>query len=187
MAVGARDSAGQAGWPRLVANTVYNWLATYVTEFPVKDLTSGFRAMRRRHALRFIDLLPNTFSYPTTLTLAFLRSGLTVKYLPVHMPARAGHSKLRPWRDGTRFLLMIARIATLFSPARVFMPVGGFFFVTGLATYVYRYLTRGRFTNMAALLLSTSVLVFLMGLISEQIASLRMERLGGQERRGEDR
>jgi glycosyltransferase involved in cell wall biosynthesis len=179
MVVGARDAAGQAGWHRLAANTAYNWFATYITEFPVVDLTSGFRAVRRADALRFIDLLPNTFSYPATLTLAFLRSGLTLKYVPVRMPPRVGQSKLRIWKDGTQFLLIITRIATLFSPARVFVPVSGFFLVAGLATYLYRYLTEGRFTNMAAFLVSTAVIIFMMGLVSEQIASLRMERLSG--------
>jgi glycosyltransferase involved in cell wall biosynthesis len=178
MVVGARDSAGQAGWHRLVANTIYNWLATYITEFPVKDLTSGFRAVRRSHALRFIDLLPNTFSYPATITLAFLRSGLAVKYIPVQMPTRVGHTKLHIWRDGVRFLLIIARIATLFAPLRVFLPVSLFFLISGFGIYLYRYLTEGRFTNMAAFLISTGVIIFMMGLISEQIASLRMERFG---------
>jgi glycosyltransferase involved in cell wall biosynthesis len=181
MVVGARDSAGQAGWHRLVANTVYNWLATYITEFAVKDLTSGFHAVRRSQALRFLDLLPNTFSYPATITLAFLRSGLTVKYNPVQMPARVGHTKLHIWKDGVRFLLIIARIATLFAPLRVFLPVSLFFFISGFSIYVYRYLTEGRFTNMSAFLISTGVIVFMMGLISEQIASLRMERFGEGE------
>jgi len=179
MVVGARDAAGQAGWHRLAANSVYNWLASYVTDFPVKDLTSGFRAMRRADALRFIELLPNSFSYPATLTLAFLRSGLTLHYVPVTMPPRRGHSKLRIWRDGTRFLLIIARISTLFAPARVFLPVSGFFFLAGIGTYLYRYVTEGRFTNMAAFLVSTAVIIFMLGLVSEQIAALRMERLGG--------
>jgi glycosyltransferase involved in cell wall biosynthesis len=181
MVVGARASKGQAGWHRYAANRVYNWLATYVTEFPIKDLTSGFRVVRRADTLRFIDLLPNTFSWPATITLAFLRSGLSVKYVPVHMPPRVGHSKLRIWKDGTRFFLIIVRIATLFAPARVFLPVAIFFLGSGLATYLYRYLTAGRFTNMAAFLISTGVMIFMMGLISEQIASLRMERLSRLE------
>jgi glycosyltransferase involved in cell wall biosynthesis len=181
MVVGARDRAGQAGWHRLAANTVYNWLASYVTEFPVKDLTSGFRAVRRSQALRFLDLLPNTFSYPATITLAFLRSGLTVKYISVQMPARVGHTKLHIGRDGARFLLIIARIATLFAPLRIFLPVSLFFLISGFGIYLYRYLTEGRFTNMAAFLISTGVIIFMMGLISEQIASLRMERLSHRE------
>jgi len=181
MVVGARAATDQAGWHRRVANRLYNRLATYVTEFPIQDLTSGFRVFRRADALRFIDLLPNTFSYSTTITLAFLRSGLTVKYVPVSMPSRLGRSKLQPWKDGTRFLLIIARIATLFAPARVFLPVAIFFLGGGLATYLYRYVTEGRFTNMAAFLISTGVIIFMMGLISEQIASLRMEMLSRPE------
>lgn len=182
LVVGARSRSGQAGWHRFAANTVYNWLASYVTEFPVKDLTSGFRAVRRAEALRFIDLLPNTFSYPATMTLAFLRSGLTLKYVPVHMPARVGRSKLRLWKDGTRFLMIITRITTLFAPARVFLPVSAMFFLLGVGIYLYRFLTAGRFPPSAVFLLSTAVIIFMMGLVSEQIAALRMERFGSPQK-----
>lgn len=155
---------------------VYNFLASYVTRFRVEDLTSGFRVMRRRDALRFIDLLPNTFSYPTTLTLAFLRSGLTVKYVPIQTLYRAGQSKISLVTDGILFLLIITKIATLFSPFRVFLPVSVFFFVVGLGNYIYTYVTQNRFTNMSVFALSTAVIIFMLGLISEQIALLRMER-----------
>ena len=128
---------------------IYNLLASYVTHFKVEDLTSGFRAMRRRDALRFIDLLPNTFSYPTTLTLAFLRSGLTVKYVPIQTLYRAGESKISLVTDGIRFLLIITKIATLFAPFRVFLPVSVFFFLGGIGNYLYTYVTQNRFTNMS--------------------------------------
>ena len=106
--------------------------------------------MRRRDALRFIDLLPNTFSYPTTLTLAFLRSGLTVKYVPIQTLYRAGQSKISLVTDGILFLLIITKIATLFAPFRVFLPVSVFFLLVGLGNYVYTYVTQDRFTNMSA-------------------------------------
>jgi hypothetical protein len=147
-----------------------------VTGFRVQDLTSGFRILSRREALRFIDLLPNTFSYPTTLTLAFLRSGLTVKYVPIQSLYRSGQSKISLITDGIRFLLIITKIATLFSPFRVFLPVSLFFFCAGLANYAYTYFTEGRFTNMSVFALTTAVIIFMLGLISEQIALLRMER-----------
>ena len=176
MVVGARAKGSKLRVHRNVANVVYNLLASYVTRFKVEDLTSGFRVMRRRDALRFIDLLPNTFSYPTTLTLAFLRSGLTVKYVPIQTLYRAGQSKISLVTDGILFLLIITKIATLFSPFRVFLPVSVFFFVVGLANYVYTYVTQNRFTNMSVFALSTAVIIFMLGLISEQIALLRMER-----------
>jgi hypothetical protein len=156
---------------------IYNLLASYVTRFKVKDLTSGFRVLSRLEALRYIDLLPNTFSYPTTLTLAFLRSGLTVKYVPIQTLYRAGQSKISLVKDGVRFLLIITKIATLFSPLRIFLPVSIFFFLGGTANYLYTYLTQHRFTNMSVFLLTTAVIIFMLGLISEQIALLRMERL----------
>jgi glycosyltransferase involved in cell wall biosynthesis len=176
MVVGARAKGSKLRFHRYAANTLYNLLASYVTKFKVKDLTSGFRVLSRLDALGFIDLLPNTFSYPTTLTLAFLRSGLTVKYVPIQTLYRSGQSKISLLADGIRFLLIITKIATLFTPFRIFLPVSAFFFFTGAGYYLYTYMTEGRFTNMAVFLLTTAVIVFMLGLVSEQIALLRMER-----------
>lgn len=176
MVVGARGKGSKLRFHRYVANTVYNLLASYVTQFKVQDLTSGFRLLSRRDALRFIDLLPNTFSYPTTLTLAFLRSGLTVKYVPIQSLYRSGQSKISLVTDGIRFLLIITKIATLFSPFRVFLPVSLFFFLAGMTNYAYTYFTENRFTNMSVFAFTTAVIIFMLGLISEQIALLRMER-----------
>lgn len=183
MVVGARATGSKLRLHRNIANMVYNLLASYVTRFKVEDLTSGFRAMRRRDALRFIDLLPNTFSYPTTITLAFLRSGLTVKYEPIQTLYRAGQSKISLVTDGILFLLIITKIATLFAPFRIFLPVSVFFFVAGLVNYIYTFATQGRFTNMSVFALTTAVIIFMLGLISEQIALLRMERQESGRRR----
>jgi glycosyltransferase involved in cell wall biosynthesis len=177
MVVGARAKGSKRRVHRYAANVVYNLLASYVTRFKVRDLTSGFRVLARVEAMRFIDLLPNTFSYPTTLTLAFLRSGLTIKYVPIQTLYRAGQSKISLVTDGIRFLLIITKIATLFSPFRVFLPVSLFFFFAGIANYAYTFITQHRFTNMSVFLLTTAVIIFMLGLISEQIALLRMERL----------
>jgi glycosyltransferase involved in cell wall biosynthesis len=178
MVVGARAKGSKLRFHRYAANQVYNLLASYVTRFKVQDLTSGFRILSRRDARRFIDLLPNTFSYPTTLTLAFLRSGFTVKYVPIQTLYRAGQSKISLVTDGIRFLLIITKIATLFSPFRVFLPVSIFFFLAGFGNYLYTYFTQGRFTNMSVFMLTTAVIIFMLGLVSEQIALLRMERHG---------
>lgn len=178
MVVAARVRSTEASWHRMLANRFYSWFASYVSQFRVEDLTSGFRAMHRWVALKFLDLLPNTFSYPTTLTLAVLRSGLALKYVSVEFRQRKGHSKIRLWEDGTRFLLIISKVATLFAPFRVFLPVSGVFFGLGLVYYAYTFFTVHRFTNMAALLLSTGVIIFMMGLVSEQIAQMRMDRQG---------
>ena len=176
MVVGARAKGSKRRFHRYAANVVYNLLASYVTRFKVKDLTSGFRLLSRLDALQFIDLLPNTFSYPTTLTLAFLRSGLTIKYVPIQTLYRAGQSKISLVTDGVRFLLIITKIATLFSPFRVFLPVSLFFFFGGIANYAYTFVMQHRFTNMSVFLLTTAVIIFMLGLISEQIALLRIER-----------
>ena len=176
MVVGARGKGSKLRFHRYAANLLYNAFACYVTKFAVKDLTSGFRVLRRKDAMRFIDLLPNTFSYPSTLTLAFLRSGLTVKYVPIQSLYRSGQSKISLLTDGIRFLLIISKIATLFSPFRVFVPVSVFFVLSGIANYIYTYVTQGRFTNMSVFLFTAAVIIFMLGLVSEQIALLRMER-----------
>ncbi|MBB6187267.1 glycosyltransferase family 2 protein [Rhodanobacter sp. MP7CTX1] len=172
MVVGARDWGSQAGVGRGLANTLYNWLATRMTGHPVLDLTSGFRAVRANKFREFLHLLPNGFSYPTTSTMAFFRSAYPVAYVPIKAGQRVGKSHIKPLRDGIRFLLIIFKIATLYSPLKLFVPTSVMFFLLGLAYYVYTFVTVHRLTNMSALLLSASVIVFLIGLISEQITSL---------------
>jgi len=173
MVVGARDWSGQAGVHRGVANAFYNWLASRMTGFEVKDLTSGFRIVRAARFLEFLHLLPNGFSYPTTSTMAFFRSAYPVAYVQIPVARRVGtNSHIRPLKDGIRFLLIIFKIATLYSPLKLFAPVGGAFFLTGLGYYGYTFATQGRFTNMSVLLFSAAVIIFLIGLISEQITNL---------------
>jgi glycosyltransferase involved in cell wall biosynthesis len=172
MVVGARSWASQAGVGRGLANTLYNNVATWMTGFKVLDLTSGFRAARADKFREFLHLLPNGFSYPTTITMAFFRSAYAVDYLPIAVAARIGKSHIRPLRDGMRFLLIIFKIATLYSPLKLFVPVGFAFFALGLIRYIYTYLTDHRFTNMSLLLFSAAVIVFLIGLVSEQITAL---------------
>jgi len=172
MVVGARDWAGQAGVHRGAANAFYNWLASRMTGFDVKDLTSGFRVVRADKFREFIHLLPNGFSYPTTSTMAFFRSAYPVAYMPIPVAKRLGKSHIRPLKDGIRFLLIIFKIATLYAPLKLFVPLSGVFFLTGLCWYGYTFLTRHQFTNMSMLLFSASVIVFLIGLVSEQITSL---------------
>ena len=176
MVVGARDWSGQAGVGRGVANTLYNWLASRMTSFPVQDLTSGFRAVRAAKFREFLHLLPNGFSYPTTITMAFFRSAYAVSYEPIPVAKRVGKSHIRPIRDGVRFLLIIFKIATLYSPLKLFAPASVLFFLLGLGHYIYTYLAVHRLTNMSVLLFSASVIVFLIGLISEQITALTYRR-----------
>jgi glycosyltransferase involved in cell wall biosynthesis len=172
MVVGARGWDGQANVGRGLANGLYNWLASWMTNQRVADLTSGFRTVRADKFMEFIHLLPNGFSYPTTITMAFFRSAYAVTYVPIPVAARIGRSHLRPLRDGLRFLLIIFKIATLYAPLKLFAPAAGLFFLLGLSNYAYTYYEYGRFTNMSALLLSASVIVFLIGLVSEQVTQL---------------
>lgn len=176
MVVGARQKGSETAKHRDVANWIYNRFASFLASFPIEDLTSGLRAMRRQDALRFCDMFPNRFSYPTTSTLAFIRSGRSVKYVPIKTRGRAGKSKIRLLHDGFEFFVIIVKIAMMYSPLRVFLPVSSFLFFLGLGRYAYTYLTEHTFTNMAHLLINSSIIVFLLGLIAEQIASLRLER-----------
>ncbi len=172
MVVGARTGNSHAGLHRATANGLYNRLASWMTGQRIPDLTSGFRAVRPEKFRRFLYLLPNGFSYPTTITMSFFRAGYLVTYVPITAARRHGRSHIRLLRDGFRFLLIIFKIGSLYSPLKLFLPVSFVFFVLGLARYLYTYFTAGRFTNMSALLLVTSVVVFLISLVSEQISTL---------------
>jgi glycosyltransferase involved in cell wall biosynthesis len=172
MVVGARDWGSQAGVGRGLANTLYNWLATRMTGHEVADLTSGFRAVRAHKFREFLYLLPNGFSYPTTSTMAFFRSAYPVAYAPIKAAQRVGKSHIKPFKDGIRFLLIIFKIATLYSPLKLFVPASGLFFVLGCANYAWTFLHNGRLTNGSTLLWSAAVIIFLIGLISEQITAL---------------
>jgi glycosyltransferase involved in cell wall biosynthesis len=180
MVVGARSFISQASIGRAFGNKIYNWLASYVAKFPIQDLTSGFRAVKANIARNFLYLLPNTYSYPTTITLGVLRSGFSVKYVPIKTRKRkTGSSNIRLIRDGVKFFMIITRICTLYSPMRIFLPVSFLMFALGVINYVYSYMRYSRFTNMSALLFVTSILIFMMSLISEQICQMRFERRGG--------
>lgn len=172
MVVGARQKGSQASIGRSFANRFYNLLSSWMVGQQVADLTSGFRAARADRFREFLHLLPNGFSYPTTITMAFFRAGYSVSYVPIVARKRVGHSHIRPVRDALRFLLIIFKVGTLYSPLKMFVPISGLFFVLGLGYYGYTFVEYGRFTNMSALLFITSILVFLIGLVSEQITTL---------------
>ena len=182
MVVGARSGSGQANVGRGLANAFYNHLASWMTGHRIADLTSGFRVVRAERFRQFLHLLPNGFSYPTTSTMAFFRSAYPVAYVPVPVAARIGKSHIKPVRDGLRFLLIMFRSATLYSPLKLFAPVGFGFLALGAGYYAYTYVTMSRFTNMSVLLFSAAVIVFLIGLISEQITSLTSQAVRGERR-----
>ena len=172
MVVGARDNSGHASMARLFGNWFYNWLASFITGHQIIDLTSGFRVVRADYFRQFLYLLPNGFSYPSTITMAFFRAGYSVAYSPVDVIQRIGKSHLRPVRDGLRFLLIIFKVGTLYSPLKIFVPASLLFFISGVGYYAYTFIVQNRFTNMSALLFISAILVFLIGLISEQVTSL---------------
>jgi glycosyltransferase involved in cell wall biosynthesis len=175
LVVGARDPRTQATAGRRAGNALLNWLASYLTERPIPDLTSGFRAARREYLLEFLHLLPNGFSTPTTTTLAFLRAGYNVAFEPVAARARVGTSKIRLARDGARFLLILLKVITIFSPLRIFAPVSAVSFAVGAAYGAWNFIYHDRIPNGAVLLLMFAGVILLFGLVSEQISTLRFE------------
>jgi glycosyltransferase involved in cell wall biosynthesis len=172
MVVGARDWSGQASAARGFANGFYNWFSSWMAGHEIADLTSGFRLVDAHKFREFLHLLPNGFSYPTSITMAFFRAGYSVGYLPIPVAKRIGKSHIRPIKDGIRFVIIIFKIGVLFSPIRVFAPFAALFLASGAANYAYTFATEGRFTNMSALMFSAGILVFLLGLIAEQITML---------------
>lgn len=182
MVVGARVGNSHANIFRRVANFIYNKLASKITGFPVQDLTSGFRIVDRYLFNRFHYLLPNKFSYPTTITMALIRNGHPIAYVPIKAMSRLGKSHINPIKDGLRFLIIILKIGSLYSPLKFFTPPSAMLFLLGIANYIYTFVTNGTFTNMSALLIISSIIVFMFGLLAEQLtvlifsASQRRER-----------
>lgn len=174
LVVGARDTKGQASLGRSLANRFYNKLASFMTGHKVADLTSGFRAVNAAKFREFLYLLPNGFSYPTTSTMAFFRAGYSIAYTPIEVLQRTDDSTshISPLKDGIRFLLIIFKIGTLYSPLKLFLPTSVFISLIGMLYYAYTFITMGRFTNMSALMFTTALVVFMVGLVSEQITAL---------------
>lgn len=172
MVVGARQPGSHASKKRQFGNAIFNKLASFMTGQKIEDLTSGFRAVRAQHFKKFLYLLPNGFSYPTTSTMAFFRSAYPVAYIPIQAGKREGKSKIKLLKDGLRFFVIILKIGALFSPMRLFLPTSGMFFILGLTNHILSYATSGKFSNGSLLLYVASVFIFLMGILSEQISSL---------------
>lgn len=187
MVVGSRDFKKHCSFHRSLANRMYSGLATYLAEHKIEDLTSGFRAIHRKLALAFAYLLPNTFSYPSTITLALFKAGYGVKYVPINVNQRAGQSKIRIFKDGLRFFAIIVKIVSLFNPMKIFFPLGMFFFAPGLTYTILRVVfMEKRLTNPMVLALSVATLIFALGLISEQISLLRLSRIDERLQENED-
>jgi len=177
MVVGARTSESESHIHRDLANRLYNLFASYICKRKIQDLTSGFRAVKADIARQFVSMLPNSFSYPTTITMGVIHEGYSLAYLPIRTNRRVGKSKIRLIADGSRFLLIILKIATLLSPMRVFLPVGLAIFLTGVGYGLFRFFVLGsRYGQTSAMLITMSVVIFMVGLVSEQVAQLRYDR-----------
>lgn len=175
LVVGARASASQASGARRLGNHLLNWLASYLTERRIPDLTSGFRAARREYLREFLHLLPNGFSAPTTTTLAFIKAGYNVTFDSVHARTRVGHSKIRLASDGLEFFLILLKVITIFSPLRIFLPISVAAFTLGAGYALWTIATQSHIANSSVLLIVLAVFIFLVGLVSEQISALRFE------------
>ncbi len=183
MVVGARHKKSHASFLRMIANNIYNKLASWVTGHEILDLTSGFRIVKRTTFIRYLYMLPNGFSYPTTSTMAFFRAGHPIAYVNIEAKKRIGDSHINPFKDGIRFLIIIMKITSLYSPLKVFIPVSTMFMAFGLFNYLYTYLAYGRLTNMTVFMLMSSLIIFMFGLFSEQLTVLTYS---ASERRRDD-
>ncbi|MEJ2095164.1 MAG: glycosyltransferase family 2 protein, partial [Gammaproteobacteria bacterium] len=177
MVVGARTFDSHASLARRYANLVYNKLASFMTGYKIEDLTSGFRVAKRDKFIKFLYLLPNGFSYPTTSTMAFFRSALPVGYVDIQAGDRKGKSHIRLFKDGLRFFIIIVKIGALFSPMRLFLPISAVLFMLGVSYYIYTYTVYDRFTNMSALIILASLFIFLMGIMAEFLSSLHYKEI----------
>jgi glycosyltransferase involved in cell wall biosynthesis len=175
LVVGARSSATQAGPVRRMGNTLLNWLAGYLADRAIPDLTSGFRGARTAYLRELLFLLPNGFSTPTTTTLAFIKAGHSVHFEPIEARQRSGHSKINLSRDGVKFILIILRVITIYSPMRIFLPISAVAFALGTAYAVWTIATQMHIANSSVLLIMFGVVVFLVGLVSEQISAQRFD------------
>lgn len=175
LVVGARSGRSQATASRRLGNALLNAIASYLTEQRIPDLTSGFRAARRECLVEFLHLLPNGFSTPTTTTMAFIKAGYSVRFEAVDAAQREGTSKIRLGADGLQFFLILLKVITIFSPLRIFLPISVAAFFVGAAYAVWTIATQSHVTNSSVLLILLSVVIFLVGLISEQISALRFE------------
>ena len=175
LVIGARATATQANQARRAGNGALNRLASYLTGREIPDLTSGFRGARTSGLREFLHLLPNGFSTPTTTTLSFMKAGYTVAFEPIHARQRMGQSKIRLARDGAKFLMIIFKIVTLFSPLRIFLPISAASFLLGVGYGAWNVTMHARIPNGSVLLILFAVVVFLVGLVSEQISALRFE------------
>ena len=176
--VGARTKDSEGSIHRNLANSFYNWLATYVTNVKIHDLTSGYRGFRTNIIKKFLYLFPNGFSYPTTSTLAIIKAGYNLKYHPIVVKKRKGKSKIRLFRDGFRFLLIIVKITILFSPLKIFLPISLVFIASGFFHMLYKmFVLNMRYTQFTTFIISVGVIIFLIGLLSEQISTLRYDKL----------
>jgi len=175
LVIGARQLSDQSAL-RALGNAIFRALASWLTGRPIPDLTSGYRAAKRPALLDILHLLPNGFSYPTTSCLSMMKSGQSVLFVPISARPRVGTSKIRPFRDGFRFILIIFKIVTLYAPLRVFAPIAAVSFFTGVAYGIWNVVKFQKIAMGSALLIQLGVVVFLFGLISEQIASMQDRR-----------
>ncbi len=175
LVVGARTANGQASAARQLGNGVLNWIAGYLTGRAIPDLTSGMRAARASCLREFLHLLPNGFSTPTTTTLACIKAGYSVRFEPIEARARVGRSKIRFVSDGATFFLILLKVITVFSPLRIFVPISLAAFTLGAAYALWTAVTQHHITNSSVLLIMLAVVIFLVGLVSDQISTLRSE------------
>ena len=174
MVVGARTKKSTVSLLRRPGKKILSITANYLSGHQIPDLNSGFRAIKKNKAMEFMHILPNTFSFTTTITLAFLKSGYDVKYVPIQTIDRVGTSKIKPFRDGFRFIMLIVRTITLFDPLKVFLPISIALFTIGMVYGLYTLISALNISDASVIMITASILIFFFGLLADQISSIRM-------------
>ena len=170
MVVGERVNY-QGSIIRKIGKKFLKIVANYLTQQDIPDLNCGLRLVKKEYFLRFIHLLPNSFSLTTTITLAFFREGLNIKYIPINVAVREGKSSLKI-KDGLKTFLGILRTIIFFSPLRVFFPASLIFLIGTLVSLGFN-LKQMNLSDTTVLLFVSSLLIFFFGLIADQLAAIR--------------
>lgn len=169
MVVGNRENSNFLSARRL-AKWIITRLANYLTGVKIPDLNSGLRAMKKDIVTKFLHLLPDGFSFTTTITLAMLTNDYDVEFVPIEYKMRSGKSKIRPIRDTLNFIQLVIRTVLYFDPLKVFLPISIFFFISSLAVFIFTYLFTPRVMDITAVILFISgVQMLAIGMIADLI------------------
>jgi len=173
MVVGARTKRTKISFLRKPGKKILAIIANYLAGMKIPDLNSGFRVIKKDVVMEFMHILPNSFSFTTTITLGCIMAGYSIKYVPINMLERVGTSKINPFRDGSRFILLMIRTIMLFNPLKIFLPISVIIFLLGISDLTYELIYYFNVSSLSILLFLSSLIVFFIGIMADQISMMR--------------